>query len=255
MAEFNFGLLTPPGSQSIGNAFVTGMNQAATLQQLENQNALAKYTLAKAQREDELTNKMLAGLQGANTIEEQARILRSVGKVKEANDLLTAALNQQKTRTDIAVNTGKVIRDAATTVLTDPTYKTALAAVQYVAAATGQDMSSELAKLEGMKDNPVKIADWAIGHSLTGEQLMNAKKPIQMASGNILVDSKNLQLLAQTSAPNQVTGQREYTDYRAPGATPGAAPGAAGAPAAAAPAAPAPAAAAPAPAAAPAAKK
>ena len=124
MAEFNFGLLTPPGSQSIGNAFVTGMNQAATLQQLENQNALAKYTLAKAQREDELTNKMLAGLQGANTIEEQARILRSVGKVKEANDLLTAALTQQKTRTDIAVNMGKVIRDAATTVLASPTYET-----------------------------------------------------------------------------------------------------------------------------------
>ena len=227
MAEFNFGLLTPPGSQSIGNAFVTGMNQAATLQQLENQNALAKYTLAKAQREDELTNKMLAGLQGANTIEEQARILRSVGRVKEANDLLTAALNQQKTRTDIAVNTGKVIRDAATTVLTDPTYKTALAAVQYVAAATGQDMSSELAKLEGMKDNPVKIADWARGHSLTGEQLMNANKPLQVAANTTLVNRNNLQPLAQTGAPNPVTGQQEFPAFRAPGATPAAAAGAA----------------------------
>lgn len=29
MAELNFGLLNPPGSQSIGNAFVQGMDQAA----------------------------------------------------------------------------------------------------------------------------------------------------------------------------------------------------------------------------------
>ena len=30
MAELNFGLLTPPGSQSIGNAFEQGMDQAAS---------------------------------------------------------------------------------------------------------------------------------------------------------------------------------------------------------------------------------
>jgi hypothetical protein len=38
MAELNFGLLTPPGSQNIGNAFVQGMDQAA---------------VARAQREPE----------------------------------------------------------------------------------------------------------------------------------------------------------------------------------------------------------
>jgi hypothetical protein len=47
MAELNFGLLNPPGSQSIGNAFVTGMDQAAAARAQENQNALSQYTLAK----------------------------------------------------------------------------------------------------------------------------------------------------------------------------------------------------------------
>lgn len=98
MAELNFGLLTPPGSQSIGNAFVQGMDQAAVARAQENQNALAQYTLGKAKREDELTNKMLAGLQGATTIEQQAAVLRSVGKVKEANDLLTSDLTQRELR-------------------------------------------------------------------------------------------------------------------------------------------------------------
>jgi len=58
MAELNFGLLNPPGSQSIGNAFVTGMDQAAAARAQENQNALAQYTLGKAQREEKVQNAM-----------------------------------------------------------------------------------------------------------------------------------------------------------------------------------------------------
>ena len=95
MAELNFGLLTPPGSQSIGNAFTQGMDQAAVARAQENQNALAQYSLSKAKREDELTNRMLAGLQGADTIEQQAAVLRSVGKVKEANELLNSSLDRK----------------------------------------------------------------------------------------------------------------------------------------------------------------
>ena len=95
MAELNFGLLTPPGSQSIGNAFAQGMDQAAVARAQENQNALAQYTLGKAKREDELTNKMLAGLQGATTIEQQAAVLRSVGKVREASELMASDLERR----------------------------------------------------------------------------------------------------------------------------------------------------------------
>ena len=58
MAELNFGLLTPPGSQSIGNAFVTGMDQAAAARAQDNQNALSQYTLSKARREDEMQNQL-----------------------------------------------------------------------------------------------------------------------------------------------------------------------------------------------------
>jgi hypothetical protein len=57
MAELNFGLLTPPGSQPIGNAFVSGMDQAQAarlqdqqLQQTMQQNALAKVKMAEYER-------------------------------------------------------------------------------------------------------------------------------------------------------------------------------------------------------------
>ena len=66
MAELNFGLLTPPGSQSIGNAFVQGMDQAAVARAQENQNALAQYTLGKAKREDEQQTQLYRDIQDPN---------------------------------------------------------------------------------------------------------------------------------------------------------------------------------------------
>ena len=66
MAELNFGLLTPPGSQSIGNAFVQGMDQAAVARAQENQNALAQYTLGKARREDEQQTQLYRDIQDPN---------------------------------------------------------------------------------------------------------------------------------------------------------------------------------------------
>jgi len=95
MAELNFGLLTPPGSQSIGNAFVQGMDQAAVARAQENQNALAQYTLGKAKREDELTNQLLGDLRNAKTPQEQAYAYARAGKPKEGSDLLTGIATRQ----------------------------------------------------------------------------------------------------------------------------------------------------------------
>ena len=115
MAELNFGLLNPPGSQSIGNAFVQGMDQAAVARAQENQNALSQYTLSKARREDELTTQMLAGMQGANTIEQQADVLRRGGKYREANELLTSGLARQIKLGTLNAQPGAAARVAAQT--------------------------------------------------------------------------------------------------------------------------------------------
>ena len=51
MAELNFGLLTPPGSQSIGNAFVSGMDQgqAAQARDLQMQQSMRQGQMAELQ--------------------------------------------------------------------------------------------------------------------------------------------------------------------------------------------------------------
>jgi hypothetical protein len=60
MAELNFGLLTPPGSQSIGNAFVQGMDQAQEsrardlqMQQSVRQGEVSQMQLAKMRRDEQ----------------------------------------------------------------------------------------------------------------------------------------------------------------------------------------------------------
>ena len=60
MAELNFGLLTPPGSQSIGNAFVSGIDQARAaqmqdvqMQQSMRQGEVSQMQLAKMRRDEQ----------------------------------------------------------------------------------------------------------------------------------------------------------------------------------------------------------
>ena len=141
MAELNFGLLTPPGSQSIGNAFVTGMDQAAAARAQENQNALSQYTLAKAKREDQLTNQMLAGMQGATTIEQQADVLRRGGKYKEANELLTSGLERDIKKGTLLAQPGVAARTLAQT-----------NAANFAAGKSGQDFRNQ--GLRDMANNP-----------------------------------------------------------------------------------------------------
>ena len=67
MAELNFGLLTPPGAQSIGNAFVSGMDQAQEsrardlqMQRSMRQDQLSEMQLQKTQRDEAALSKFYA---------------------------------------------------------------------------------------------------------------------------------------------------------------------------------------------------
>ncbi len=115
MAELNFGLLTPPGSQSIGNAFAQGMDQAAVARAQENQNALAQYTLGKAKREDELTNQLLGDLRNAKTPEEIYRAYQRAGKPEVASKMQSEALTQDELRGKILAQPGARARTDAET--------------------------------------------------------------------------------------------------------------------------------------------
>jgi hypothetical protein len=110
MAELNFGLLTPPGSQSIGNAFVSGMDQAAVARAQENQNALAQYTLSKARREDQVKSQLLNELRSAKTPEEQQQAYINAGLGKEAAEMRGIGLKNIETQGRINLQPGALAK-------------------------------------------------------------------------------------------------------------------------------------------------
>ena len=87
MAELNFGLLTPPGSQSIGNAFVTGMDQA--------QEARARdLQMQQSVRQGEVTQMQLQKLkQDAAGLAEFSRKVSAMGGPSDPVEIAKAYLN------------------------------------------------------------------------------------------------------------------------------------------------------------------
>jgi hypothetical protein len=112
MAELNFGLLTPPGSQNIGNAFVQGMDQAAVARARENQNALSQYTLGKAKREDEQQNRLYRDIQDPNFKLDVRTALRygpqGMAAFKTQQDAAAAALEAQVKQSTLNANAAKL---------------------------------------------------------------------------------------------------------------------------------------------------
>jgi len=86
MAELNFGLLNPPGSQSIGNAFVTGMGQA--------QEAMARdLQMQQSMRQGEVTQMQLQKLkQDATGLAEFSRKVSAMGGPSDPVEIAKAYL-------------------------------------------------------------------------------------------------------------------------------------------------------------------
>ena len=205
MAELNFGLLTPPGSQSIGNAFAQGMDQAAVARAQENQNALAQYTLSKAKREDELNTQLLGDLRNATTNDEIYRAYQRAGKGDVASKLRGEQLTQDKTRLEIAGLPNKQLLDESN--LLDKVldrFKTAIPGVQtpddaanytarlyddpitgtYAARLVPREEALTRAKEEFIK-NPEK---WRVANTnVSGLQVLQALMPKgQVVGGNFV---------------------------------------------------------------------
>jgi hypothetical protein len=141
MAELNFGLLNPPGSQSIGNAFVSGMDQAAVSRARENQNAMSQYALSKAKREDQVKNQLLGDLRAAKTPEDQIQAYVNAGMGREAVEMQGIGLRNTKTKNEILAQPGVAAKTLAQT-----------NAANFAAGKSRQDFRNQ--GLRDMANNP-----------------------------------------------------------------------------------------------------
>jgi len=134
MAELNFGLLNPPGSQSIGNAFVQGMDQAQEsrardlqMQQSMRKGQIDELTYRKALDTESRLNKYYADIAangGPKTAEEaeKAMINSGVPRIQEtgANAQLLRLKNEQTLARFTAANPTSVAAPIAPVVAPAP---------------------------------------------------------------------------------------------------------------------------------------
>jgi len=209
MAELNFGLLTPPGSQSIGNAFVQGMDQAAVARAQENQNALAQYTLGKAKREDELNTQLLGDLRNAKTPEEIYSAYRRVGKPEVASKMQSEALTQDELRGKILAQPGARARtDAETAKLQSEARSKDIAEVASLPDAASASAAIDLRLLN--KSITQQTAD-SLREGLTPENFLKWKHSTLM-SLSTPADQLRQSALTHVDTPRGGFISRQYFD-------------------------------------------
>jgi hypothetical protein len=89
------------------------------------------------------------------------------------------ALELQKGRTeartaelDQRTKIGTLLKTSATPVIANPTFENAVTALQNFSKATGDDVTAEFNTLQKIGNNPEAIKKWAMGHALSGDQIL-----------------------------------------------------------------------------------
>ena len=182
-----------------------------------------------------------------------------INKIAQRNPKL--ALELQKGRTeartaelDQRTKIGTLLKTSATPVIANPTFENAVMALQSFSKATGEDVTSEFNNLQKIGNNPAAIKKWAMGHAMSGEQILaqtdlnayqkadigikqghlniakeNAVSPESQAliSKAILegrldptkVNSRNRNIIASTLMTNPTANLRQLTEDAASGLT------------------------------------
>lgn len=164
--EINFGILNTNAPAQIAGSFQAGQEEAR-------QNKLAQ--LAMRQQEQAFTDDQLVRQAYKDSGGDQNKLyglLNNAGAYKEANAVQKTISDQQKAKIDNSVNALKLVKHHASTVFANPTMESAMAALQTIQQATGQDQSAEIARLQSTGGNPELIRKWAAGHAMEADKLL-----------------------------------------------------------------------------------
>ena len=164
--EINFGILNTNAPAQIAGSFQAGQEEAR-------QNKLAQ--LAMRQQEQAFADDQLVRQAYKDSGGDQNKLyglLNNAGAYKEANAVQKTISDQQKAKIDNAVNALKLVKHHAATVFANPTMDSAMAALQTIQQATGQDQSAEIARLQATGGDPEQIRRWASGHAMEADKLL-----------------------------------------------------------------------------------
>jgi len=171
VGEINFGILDTEMPAKIAGSFRAGRQNAmaeALAGQEQRVNAL-KLQQAEQSMADEAATRGAFARSGGDLTAAREQLL-GAGQYKPAMEIDKQLAAQRKDRLSMAMYQTKLMKTYATRVFADPRPETALAALQELGAATGVDMSADIAKVQQMTPDQVRI--WAAGHAVEADKLM-----------------------------------------------------------------------------------
>lgn len=168
----DFGIVQPEAS----GAFLRGFQQSQALAQQQaaqqRQNALADMQLRAAQRGEEEALAERNVLRAGGTLPDIQQRYLQAGLGKQAFALQKQIQEQQAARVKQAKDSLDLMKESAAKIIGNPNPEFAKRILTQFGQVTGQDISSDMADLEKLGNDPVAIQQWAASHSLKAEELL-----------------------------------------------------------------------------------
>ena len=171
MPELNFNVLAQQGPQNFMQGYVQGNELRNRMVQQEQQQQLSNLQLQNALREQRMAGEEEAAYKAAGndlTRLQQELMIRGLGKQSMA---VGAQLSkQQADKMTMLKQQHDLIKTAASQVFANPE-----AAIQTLTAfgqRTGIDMSDDIAQIQALGGDPVKIQKWASGIAMEADKLL-----------------------------------------------------------------------------------
>lgn len=173
-----------PQFENVNLAQIYGAADEAKARQLQNQ--VIQNQFARQQKQD-MENDQIKGAY-AFTPDGQMDEKATLGNLYKVAPQKAYEFQQALTQRDMAAAKAKreessaklgdaekvytLLKKSSGFVLANPTLQNALQVTQQFGQLTGQDVSSELASLQQIGDNPEGLKRWAAGHSLDADKLL-----------------------------------------------------------------------------------
>ena len=169
----NYGILQP----NVGNALAAGYQQAEdrrnALMQQQQQRQLGDIQLQNALREQRMAEEEGAAYKAAGS--DMTRLqseLAGRGLGKQAMAVASQLSKQQAEKLTMLKTSTELMKQAATSIMANPTLETALGTLQSFAQRTGADVSNDIALVQSLGNDPAKIRQWAAGHAMDADKLL-----------------------------------------------------------------------------------
>lgn len=168
----DFGIVRP----ELATSFATGFRQAEENKRIraqqEQANQLAALQLRAALRGEEEALAEREAYKGAANLSDVQQRLMQAGLGKQSLALQKQQQEQQAARIKQAKDSLDLMQSTATQIMSNPDLGFAKQAVARFGQMTGQDVSSDLAQIDSLGNNPDAIKSWAAGHALKAADLL-----------------------------------------------------------------------------------